>query len=156
MTPDPPRATDEARRQIGEEVAGAVTPGRALLAVVSAARRVQDRYNEALASHDLSLSQYQLLDFLRRTGSTGAGAEAFHGGMRDLCVAATCEAHVERNGWLVRDHNGTRNITEHGRQLLAEVAPVLEELSEQIAGGLGSNQLAELVGLTARLEPETQ
>ena len=154
MKADSSHATDEARRQIDERLAGALTSGRALLALVSAARRVQDRYNDALAEHDISLSQYQILDYLRRAGAVGIDAEDFHSGMRDLCVSATCEAHVERMGWLKREHSGTRHITEPGRQLLAELAPMLDELANAVAGGLGINQLGELVGLTARLDPE--
>lgn len=147
-------AKPEARRQIDERVAGSLTAGRALLAVVSSARRIQDRYDAALEPFELSLSQYQLLDFLRRKGPTGATAEGFHGGLRDLCVSAKCEAHVEKEGWLNRNHEGTRFISEPGRRLLAEVAPVLEELAATVTAGLGTDELGSLVGLTARLDPQ--
>ena len=156
MKSDPTHASAKARRQIDERVASAMTSGRALLAVMSTARRVQDRYNDALESHGVSLSQYQILEFLRRMGPSGADAEAFHSGTRDLCVSTACEAHVEREGWLTRDNEGTRQITEPGRQLLAEVAPVLEELASGIAAALGTSELGELVGLTARLDPEAE
>lgn len=150
---EPSRAAQEARRQIDERLAGSVTAGRVLLALVSVARRVQDRYNEALEPFDVSLSEYQILNFLRQAGPAGVEAETFHEGMRDLCVSAKCEAHVEREGWLARDHDGTRQITEPGRRLLADVAPALEELSNGMTGALGANQLGELMGLTARIDP---
>ncbi len=155
MKTDSNRGAHEARRQIDENVAGVATAGQALLAVVSGARRVQTGYAEALAPFELSLSQFQLLDFLRRAGPPGIASEKLRIGMRELCISADCEAHVERRGWLVRDNEGTRRITESGRQLLAELAPVLEELASGMASALGTSELADLIDLMARIPPET-
>ena len=139
------------RRQIDERLAGAVSPREAFLNVVSAGRRIRRQYDGALESYGLTLDQCRILEALRHAGPEGLEAEDFNAVLRRMCVDARCEAKLENEGWLERDHEGDRRITGPGRERLADLDPVLEEVDDRLAEALGAREVAELKDILAKV-----
>ena len=140
------------RRQIDERLATAPTPRDALMLAVARGRSIAQAYDAALASEGISLSQVQLLTELARRGPE-LGAEAFLALLDELCVMADCAAQVEREGWLERDHDGVHRITGPGRALLARIAPIMEDVDDELSAQLGSDELDSLLQVLHKLGP---
>jgi len=132
------------RRQIGEHLADLVPTRSVLVRLVGAGRRIQRAYDEALAPFDISLDQCRALDALRRAGSQGLDAEAFHSVLRAVGPTSAERARLENEGWLKLDRDGKRTITSQGRQLIADLDPTLEAVEDRLAEELGADELAEL------------
>lgn len=139
------------RRQIGEHLASAPRARSILLALVSAGDRLRAAYDEALSPFEIELDPCRMLEELRRAGPGGLDGVEFHDALRAAGVDPGDEARLENEGWLERDQHGNRKITGPGRQLLAEVAPVLEELDDRMVEHLGAAEVNELSRLLEKL-----
>jgi len=138
-----PDRAPKGRRQIDERLVGVPGLRESLFSVVTAGARIAEAYDHALASQDLTLAQYQILEVLSRNGSA-MDSERFLAHLRRLCVDQGCARHVEREGWLERDHDAVRRLTGPGRALLARVAPILEELEDELTSALGGDEIDAL------------
>lgn len=143
------------RRQIEEHLVEAVRARDALLAVVSAGRRVERRFDAALEGEDVSLAQLRLLLALPRSGGW-VDAEPFLQLLSDLCLDERCAGHVEREGWLERDSTGARRITAPGRSLIARVTPLMEEVEDHLSARLGADELTQIVEVLDKIQPDPQ
>jgi len=139
------------RRQIDEHIAGGVPTRSVLVRVVSAGRRIQRGYDEALSPFNISLDQCRILEGLRHAGSAGLDSQAFHELLRDVGADADDQTRLENEGWLELRRGGNRAITSQGRQLVADLDATLESVEERLAEQLGSEELAELARVTGKI-----
>lgn len=130
---------------------GGGTARAVFLSTVSVGRHLRRAYDEALEPFDLTLDQTRILEVLRRAGPEGLAAEDFRGLVRQTCVNPDCGPGLEKEGWLEVDHEGNRRITGPGRQRLAELDPVLEEVDDRLSEHLGADEVAELRRILAKI-----
>ena len=138
------------RRQLDEIVVDLPSTRDAVMALVSAGLRIWETYNAALHPHGITLDQCRILQELRHAGPRGLDSEAFHRALRRIGAVHLDEGRLENVGWLTRDRDGVRRITDPGRRLIAELDPTLEEVEDRLSEALGSDELEELLRILGK------
>lgn len=112
-----------------------------------------DFYDKALRPFGLTVAQYSLLTHLARMGSANITQWAGRVGLERSTMVRNVRV-LEENKWIgTVDGRGRRfTLTENGKKLLANAAPVWEETQKQVERCLGEEDIRALLRISEKMQ----